>query len=73
MKTTDDSGAGPWPLPVEFDPDDTGSRVLIRSFWQWKRLWGLTSAQTRGRLVSLRNDGEATNDGKIWKLKDDRQ
>ena len=21
MKTTDDSGAGPWPLPVEFDPD----------------------------------------------------
>ena len=73
MNTTDDTGGGPWPLPVEFDPDDTGSRVLIRNFWQWKRLWGLTSAQTRGRLVALRNDGKATNDGKIWKLKDDRQ
>ena len=72
MNTTDDTGGGPWPHPVDFDPDDTGTPVETRHFYQWRDLWRVTSDTARGRLVALRNAGRATNDGRIWTVKGGR-
>jgi hypothetical protein len=47
---TDDCGSGPWPLPVCFDPDDTGSTVCTRDFYQWRDLWQLSSWQAKKML-----------------------
>ena len=68
---TDDCGSGPWPLPVCFDPDDTGSTVCTRDFYQWRDLWQLSSWQAKGRLQRLRNAGKAKRHGWIWTLDED--